>query len=103
MSGSYRIERFYDEASSRDLYFSAPLQFLPGASRNSLGLTGAEAYDVRGLGANLTPGQKVTVRVRRDDGGERTFEATVRIDSPIEVEYYRHGGVLQYVLRQLLH
>jgi aconitate hydratase len=44
----------------------------------------------------------VTVRVRRDGGGERTFEATVRIDSPIEVEYYRHGGVLRYVLRQLL-
>jgi aconitate hydratase len=79
-----------------------PLQFLPGASRTSLGLTGAEAYDVLGLGDHLTPGQKLTVRVRRDGGGERTFEAMVRIDSPIEVEYYRHGGVLQYVLRQLL-
>jgi aconitate hydratase len=89
-----------------------PLQFLPGEGRKSLGLTGVEAYDVLGVaesstsafggGDNLTPGQKVTVRVRRDGGGERTFEATVRIDSPIEVEYYRHGGVLQYVLRQLL-
>jgi aconitate hydratase len=78
-----------------------PLQFLPGESRTSLGLTGADAYDVC-LGANLTPRQKVTVRVRRDGGALRTFEATVRIDSPIEVEYYRHGGVLQYVLRQLL-
>jgi aconitate hydratase len=79
-----------------------PLQFLPGESRTSLELTGAETYDVLGLGDILTPRQKVTVRVRRDDGGERTFEATVRIDSPIEVEYYRHGGVLQHVLRQLL-
>jgi aconitate hydratase len=79
-----------------------PLQFLPGENRQSLGLTAAEAYDVLGLGDTLTPGQKVTVRVRRGGGGERMFEATVRIDSPIEVEYYRHGGVLQYVLRQLL-
>src|SRR5438045_6478170 len=76
-----------------------PLQFLPGENRQSLGLTGAEAYDVLGLGDHLTPGQKVTVRVRRDGDRERTFEATVRIDSPIEVEYYRHGGVVPYVLR----
>ena len=79
-----------------------PLQFQPGESRQSLGLSGTETFDVVGLGDNLTPGQTVTVRAHGADGGTREFQARVRIDSPIEVEYYRHGGVLQYVLRQLL-
>ena len=79
-----------------------PLQFLSGEGRGSLGLTGAETYDIVGLGDSLTPGQRVTVRATGDDGSVTEFGATVRIDSPIEVDYYRHGGVLQYVLRQLL-
>ncbi len=79
-----------------------PLQFLPGESRSSLGLSGTEAFDIAGVAAGLTPGQKVDVVVHRADGSDVTFAATVRIDSPIEVEYYRHGGVLQYVLRQLV-
>ena len=79
-----------------------PLQFLPGEGRESLGLTGAETYDIVGLGDDLTPGQRVTVRATGDDGTAKEFGTTVRIDSPIEVDYYRHGGVLPYVLRQLL-
>jgi len=55
-----------------------------------------------GLDDTLTPGQRVTVRATGDDGGVKEFGALVRIDSPIEVDYYRHGGVLPYVLRQLL-
>ncbi len=80
-----------------------PLQFLPGKSRGGLGLTGAETYDIVGLDDTLKPGQRVTVRATGDDGSSKEFGALVRIDSPIEVDYYRHGGVLPYVLRQLLH
>ncbi len=79
-----------------------PLQFLPDEGRASLGLDGTESYDIQGIAAGLKPGQRLTVRARRADGGEHSFEVVVRIDSPIEVDYYRHGGVLQYVLRQLL-
>jgi aconitate hydratase len=78
-----------------------PLQFQPGESAAGLGLTGHETFDVRGI-ATLTPGQDVEVRARRDDGSEVTFTARVRLDTPTDVEYYRHGGILPYVLRQLL-
>jgi aconitate hydratase len=78
-----------------------PLQFSSGDTRESLGLAGTETYDVVGLSEGLTPGQKVTVRVHREDTGEFTFETVARIDSAVEVEYYRHGGVLQMVLRRL--
>jgi aconitate hydratase len=70
-----------------------PLQFEEGSSAASLGLTGREAYSVSGLAALPR-----TVTVHADD---KTFTATVRIDTPVEAEYYRHGGILQYVLRQL--
>jgi aconitate hydratase len=74
-----------------------PLQFLPGESVASLGLTGHERFDVQGLaGSEDIPGE---VTVRADD---REFRATVRIDTPREADYYRHGGILPYVLRQLL-
>jgi aconitase A len=83
-----------------------PLQFQPGESAASLGLTGAELYDVEGLAGaiakNFAGGREITVRARRPAGGERAFRATVRIDTPQEVRYYQHGGILQYVLRQLL-
>ncbi len=79
-----------------------PLQFLPGEGRGSLGLTGAETFEIVGLGDDLKPGQRITVRAAGDDGGAKEFATIVRIDSPIEVDYYRHGGVLPYVLRQLL-
>jgi len=78
-----------------------PLQFLPGEGRGSLGLNGTETFDVVGLSDALKPGQRVTVRATDPDGQTREFETLVRIDSPIEVDYYRHGGVLQYVLRGL--
>ena len=83
-----------------------PLQFRPGQGVASLGLTGEEVYDFDGLPALLESGFKegreLTVRARRPDGGEHVFRAVVRIDTPQEVRYYRHGGILQYVLRQLL-
>src|SRR5579884_2563224 len=80
-----------------------PLQFQNGQTRYSLNLDGTETYDITGLSDDLKPGQTVTVRVTREDGSAFDFPATVRIDSGIEVEYYRHGGVLQMVLRRLLH
>jgi aconitate hydratase len=78
-----------------------PLQFRAGESAESLGLTGAESYSVTGLaGRDDVPGQ-VTVRV--EDGGEvRELTVDVRIDTPAEAAYFRHGGILQYVLRQML-
>ncbi len=78
-----------------------PLQFLPGESAASLGLTGREAYTIHGL-AEIGPRQQVTVAVRSTaDGGERTFRAIARLDGPIEVEYLRQGGILPAVLRRL--
>jgi aconitate hydratase len=83
-----------------------PLQFRAGENAAALGLTGEEVYDVEGLaellGSNCASGQDVNVRARRADGGEQVFRAIVRIDTPQEVRYYQHGGILQYVLRQLL-
>ncbi len=83
----------------------APLQFLDGEGASELGLTGREEYAIEGLaaglGADFEPG--LTVRVRAaGDKGEITFGARVRLDTPQEAEYYRHAGILQYVLRQLL-
>jgi len=77
-----------------------PLQFLPGESRESLGLTGEEVYAIRGI-RELRPGARLQVEATRPDGSSRRFEAIARIDTPVELEYYRHGGILQYVLRQL--
>jgi aconitate hydratase len=77
----------------------APLQFMPGESAKSLGLTGKEVFEITGLAAG---GGEVTVKAGPADGGNTlTFKARVRIDTPKEREYYRHGGILQYVLRQL--
>ena len=79
-----------------------PLQFLDGESLESLGLTGRERYDIDGIADGLAPGDTLTVRAVADDGAETTFSVRCRIDTPVEIEYYRHGGILQYVLRQLL-
>jgi aconitate hydratase len=78
-----------------------PLEFLPGQSRTTLGLTGRERYHLRGLGG-LSPRGLVTVGVQSDDGPVRTFDARLRIDTPVELEYYRNGGILQTVLRQMV-
>jgi aconitate hydratase len=79
-----------------------PLQFKSGQSRHSLGLTGRETYSIRGIAAGLQPDQELTVEVQRDSGETFTFQAVARIDSRIELEYYRHGGILPLVLRNLL-
>ncbi len=79
-----------------------PLEFVNGESVASLGLTGRERYDIEGIGDGITPHKLMTVRVLGDDGSERTFTARCRIDTPLEVEYHRHGGILRYVLRELL-
>jgi aconitate hydratase len=79
-----------------------PLQFRDGESRQSLGLTGRETFDVVGITQGLVPGKQVTVRVKREDGSAFEFGAIARLDSAMDVAYYQHGGILQYVLRQLL-
>jgi aconitate hydratase len=78
-----------------------PLQFQPGDSIASLGLTGHERFDVSGVADGLVPGKRLTVRATADDGTATEFTVTCRIDTPVEVEYYRHGGILPYVLRHL--
>ncbi len=83
-----------------------PLQFRPGENAAGLGLTGEETYDIDGLAtalaSNLSKGRDLTTRAKRPDGAVREFQATIRIDTPQEVLYYQHGGILHYVLRQLL-
>lgn len=79
-----------------------PLQFQPGDSWRSLGLTGREIFDIEGIAEGLKPRQELTVRARDAQGTEKVFTVVARVDTPIEVEYYRHGGILHYVLRQLL-
>ena len=78
-----------------------PLQYVPGESAASLGLTGRETYAVSGLANGLTPRKSVTVIARSDDGTERRFEAIARLDGPIDVDYYLAGGILPAVLRRL--
>jgi aconitate hydratase len=79
-----------------------PLEFMPGESRHSLNLTGKELYDILGLADELIPGKQVTVRVNSEYGTESSFQAIVRIDSALELELYRHGGILPYILRKML-
>jgi len=78
-----------------------PLEFKPGENRESLRLTGHEIFDVEGV-ASLKPRKQVTVRAKSPDGTVKTITALVRVDTPEEVSYYQHGGILQYVLRQML-
>ncbi len=80
-----------------------PLQFLPGQNAESLGLTGFEVFDILGIsGAEMQAKQKLTVRATAADGSVKTFETISRIDTPVEVGYYRNGGILQTVLRQMM-
>jgi aconitate hydratase len=78
-----------------------PLQFEAGQDAQSLGLTGAETFEIAGIEKDLAPGKKLQV-VAKGEGGEKKFTAVCRIDTPNELDYYRHGGILQYVLRQLV-
>jgi aconitate hydratase len=79
-----------------------PLQFKDGDTADSLGLTGFEIFDIEGIASGIQPGMSVTIRVHTADGKDKTFQAVVRIDTPYEIQYYQHGGILQYVLRQLI-
>ena len=79
-----------------------PLEFVDGENAESLGLTGREVYDITGLSDDLQPLQDVTVTATDEDGNVRSFSATVRIDTPVEIDYYRNGGILHTVLRNFL-
>jgi aconitate hydratase len=79
-----------------------PLQFRPGESARSLGLTGREGYAVRGISDALAPGQALRLEVQGEDGSVRSIEVICRIDTANEIRYYRSGGILHHVLRQLL-
>ncbi|MCG8607178.1 aconitate hydratase AcnA, partial [bacterium] len=78
-----------------------PLQFASGENNDSLGLSGTETFDVAGIAEDLTPGKQLRVKAT-DENGEKTFQVTTRVDTPEELNYYKHGGILQYVLRQLI-
>jgi len=79
-----------------------PLQFKPGENARTLGLTGEEVFEVRGIAEGLFPRKELTVHARRPDGTKLTFTVIARLDTPVEVDYYRHGGILPYVLRKVL-
>jgi len=79
-----------------------PLQYKDGDTAESLGLTGSEVFTITGIAKNIKPLKRVEVTAKKDDGSETKFEAIARMDSKIEIEYYRNGGILQYVLRQFL-
>jgi aconitate hydratase len=78
-----------------------PLELKRGETRESLGLTGHEVFEIERV-ASMAPRGDVTVRAKSPDGKEKKFAATVRVDTPEELCYYQHGGILQYVLRNLL-
>ena len=79
-----------------------PLQFKEGTNAASLRLDGDEVFDIVGINDKIRPRQDVTLRIRRAEGEDEEVPVTLRIDTPIEIEYYRHGGILPYVLRQLI-
>jgi aconitate hydratase len=78
-----------------------PLEFAAGTTRKTAGLTGFETFEILGLNDSLKPKATLTVRATGTDGTVKEFKAVVRIDTPEEMRYYRDGGILQYVLRQL--
>jgi aconitate hydratase len=79
-----------------------PLQFLGNDSIESLGITGNESFDLLGIEHSIKPQQEVTLVIKRANGQTQQAKLLLRIDTPIEVDYYRHGGILPFVLRQLL-
>ncbi len=79
-----------------------PLQFQNGASWQSLGLTGQESFDLIGIDDNLRPLQDVLVIAKAPDGSEKSFTVTLRLNTPVEVGYYKNGGILQTVLRKFM-
>jgi aconitate hydratase len=79
-----------------------PLVFRPGENVESLGLTGRESYDILGINDDLQPRQELTVIATTDDGQRKEFRVIARLDTPVDVDYYRNGGILQTVLRGLM-
>jgi aconitate hydratase len=79
-----------------------PLQFKEGTTAQTLKLDGTETYDVVGLSPALKPQQDLTLRITRKDGKSENVPVRCRIDTPIEIDYYQHGGILPYVLRQIV-
>ncbi len=79
-----------------------PLQYKDGETADTLGLTGEETFDITGLAGKDLPPHNVQVRATDAQGKVKEFDALVRIDTPVEADYYRHGGILPYMLRQLL-
>ena len=79
-----------------------PCEFMPGETLATHGLDGTERYDIEGVAAGISPKQTFTVRAVSDAGKETTFQVRSRIDTVVEGEYYKHGGILPFVLRQLL-
>jgi aconitate hydratase len=79
-----------------------PLEFNPGDTAKSLCLTGAEAFEIEGVAKDFAPRKQIQVRARSANGKEVSFKTVARVDTPVEVTYYQHGGILQYVLRQML-
>src|SRR5262249_9091166 len=79
-----------------------PLQFKDGVSAQTLKLDGTEVFDLAGLEAGVKPRQDVKLVINRADGSRDEIPVTLRIDTPIEIEYYQHGGILPFVLRQLI-
>jgi aconitate hydratase len=79
-----------------------PLEFLPGENRERLALTGEETISIEGISGMQVPRQRVSVTASGSDGSHKQFDALTRIDTAVELDYYRHGGILNYVLRQLV-
>jgi aconitate hydratase len=79
-----------------------PLVFNPGQNVESLGLTGREIFDIQGISADIQPREELVVTARREDGTTATFTVTARLDTPVDVDYYKNGGILQTVLRGLM-
>ena len=79
-----------------------PLQFLDGVTAESLGIDGSQKFSIGGLSDQIQSGQRLTMEIENNKGEKRYVPVRLRIDTPIEIDYYRHGGILQFVLRQLL-
>ena len=79
-----------------------PLQFRDGEGVTNLALNGYEVFDIEGISGGLEPRQEVQVRATDDTGREKSFAVISRLDTPVEIDYYRHGGILQYVLRNMI-
>ena len=98
------IARSYERIHRSNLVMMGvlPLQFKEGESAQSLGLTGRETFDILGIDDDIKPKDELTVVAKSDDGTSKSFQVIARIDTPVEVEYYRNGGILQTVLRKFL-